>query len=148
MGSKPLRFLLLLAVVAAVGCATGAAGGGGEYEGLDCSDPSLVAPGYGYSYGVSYDEADNPCVAFPSRYYFSPTPESAARNVVLAESPRPRTQVVERPGSSGFSPVQSINGDYGRVSNDSYSPTSVNPMPVMPTSSSPTTTTVAPRGSH
>jgi hypothetical protein len=41
--------------------------------------------------------------------------------------------------------MSSINANYGFVSNDTYSPTSVNAMPVMPTSSSPTTTTVAPR---
>jgi hypothetical protein len=143
MRHGPFRLLLLVGVAVAAGCATGGGGGGGdEYSTFDCTDPSLVASGYGYSYGAYYDLADNPCVAYPARYYFSPTPESARRNVILAEAPRPHTQVVQRPS---FSPGQSLNSNYGIVSNDNYSPTSVNPMPVMPTSSSPTTITVAPR---
>jgi hypothetical protein len=145
MKRGPFRLLFLLALVAAAGCATGGGGdGGGAYSTLDCSDLSLVAPGYGYSYGAYYGYADNPCVAYPSRYYVSPTPESARRNVILAEVPRPHTQVVQRPPSS-FSPGQSLNANYGTVSNNTYSPTSVNPMPVMATSSSPSTTTVSPR---
>jgi len=146
MRRGPFRLLLLLVLTAAAGCATSGAGGGGDggYDsGLDCTDPSIVAAGYGYSYGASYDYADNPCVAYPSRYYVSPTPESARRNVILAEAPRPHTQVVQRPPS--FSPGQSLNSGYGFVSNGNTSGASASPMPVMATSSSPTTTTVGPR---
>ena len=143
MRRGPFRLLFLLGLLAAAGCATsGDLAGGGPEPAHDCWDPSLVMAGYGYAPPV-YDEEDNPCLVFPARYYFYPSPGSSLRNV-LAETPRPHTQVVQRPPSS-FSPMGSINANYGFVSNDSYSPTSVNPMPVVPTSSSPTTTTVVPR---
>jgi hypothetical protein len=144
MRRGPYRLLFLAALLAAAGCATSGdlAGGGPGPAAYDCWDPSLAMAGYGYAPPV-YDEEDNPCLVFPSRYYFYPRPGSSLRDV-LAEAPRPRTQVVQRPPSS-FSPMSSINANYGFVSNDTYSPTSVNAMPVMPTSSSPTTTTVAPR---
>jgi hypothetical protein len=142
MRRGPFRLLFLLAVLAAAGCATSGdvAGGGPGPAGNDCWDPSLVMAGYGYASPV-YDEEDNPCLAFPARYYFYPSPGSSLRDV-LAETPRPHTQVVQRPPSE-FAPMGSINANYGYVSNDSYS--SPNQMPVMPTNSSPTTTTVAPR---
>jgi len=146
MRRGPFRLLLLLVLTAAAGCASsGAAGGGGlPYSDLDCTDPSLVAAGYGYAYGAYYDTADNPCVAYPSRYYVSPTPESAARNVVLVEAPRPHTTTVGRPDFSGLT---SMNSDYGTVSRDPYSPISP-AAPVVPVTSTPTTTTIAPRGSN
>jgi len=146
MRRGPFGLLLLLVVTAAAGCASSGAaeGGGGYYSDLDCTDPSIVAPGYGYSYD-SYYGPDNPCFAYPARYYVSPTPQSAARNVVLVEAPRPHTTTVNRPDFSGLT---SLNSDYGIVSRDPSSTTIAPAAPIVPVTSTPTTTTIAPRGSN